>query len=143
MKMFVLIFLKFDHVSGRQENAGAWWRLVEREKIYKSDLTFIYLLGIYQSHSLIPSSSPFFLPFVATSIYSAYLLACQTRDQSPLKCIYIEIRLYTKILYIYFKDTVYPLSMIFYKAIFFNTYYQLPVKVYIFISSFHISYRMI
>ena len=28
MTMFVLIFFKFDHMSGSQENAGAGWRLV-------------------------------------------------------------------------------------------------------------------
>ena len=41
-------------------------------------------------HSQILSSSPFYILFVVTSIYSAYFLACQTTDRSVsgelLKC---------------------------------------------------------
>ena len=39
------------------------------------------LLTIYESHSLIPSSSSFFLPFVAISTKRPHFLACKTRDQ--------------------------------------------------------------
>ena len=70
----------------------------------------IYILTIYQSHSLIPSSSPFFLPSVAISIYSAYLLACQTRDQSAAagrQNVNIEIRLLFRDLYITSYDNLY------------------------------------